>query len=149
MNLVVFSIEGQRYALALDRVQRSIRVVAVTPLPEMPAIVIGVIDLGGTVIPVVDIRQRFNHQPRGVRLSDHLVIARTAARPVALLVDETNGVIEPPPGSYAPADAILPRMELVAGAIALPDGLVLIHDLDRLLSIDEDAAIEGALHGAC
>jgi purine-binding chemotaxis protein CheW len=56
--LVVFALDDQRYALALTCVQRSIRVVAVTPLPGAPAIVMGVIDLGGVVIPVIDIRGR-------------------------------------------------------------------------------------------
>jgi len=47
----VFALDGQRYALALHQVQRVIRVVAITPLPQAPAIVLGVIDLGGVVIP--------------------------------------------------------------------------------------------------
>jgi purine-binding chemotaxis protein CheW len=57
-DLVVFGLDDQRYALALACVQRSIRVVAITPLPGAPAIVLGVIDLGGVVIPVIDIRGR-------------------------------------------------------------------------------------------
>jgi purine-binding chemotaxis protein CheW len=146
-HLVVFSLDDQRYALPLNFVKRSIRVVAITPLPQAPDIVLGVIDLGGTVVAVIDIRQRFNHRSRDVRLSDHLVIATTGRRTIALLVDETRGVIETSPDSYAPAETILPRLKLVAGAIKLADGLILIHDLDRLLSIDEEAAIDGALSG--
>ncbi len=143
--LVVFSLDDQRYALALARVQRSIRVVAITPLPEAPAIVLGIIDLGGVVIPVIDIRMRFNHPPRDVRLSDHLIVATTGKRTVALLVDETKGVMEVSPESYAPAGEILPRLELVDGAMKLEDGLILIHDLERLLSLEEEAAIDRAL----
>ena len=56
--LVVFSLDDQRYALPLARVHRCIRVVAITPLPEAPAIVLGIIDLGGAVIPVINIRRR-------------------------------------------------------------------------------------------
>ncbi|MBI5510730.1 MAG: purine-binding chemotaxis protein CheW [Deltaproteobacteria bacterium] len=143
--LVVFSLDDQRYALDLARVQRSIRVVAITPLPDAPPIVLGIMDLGGVVIPVIDIRKRLNHPPRDVRLSDHLIVAMTGKRTVALLVDETKGVIETAPGSYAPADEILPRIELVEGAMKLPDGLVLIHDLERLLSLEEETAIDRAL----
>ncbi len=82
--LVVFALDDQRYALALARVQRCIRVVAITPLPEAPAIVLGIIDLGGGVIPVINIRKRFNHPPRDVRLSDYLIAATTGKRTVAL-----------------------------------------------------------------
>jgi purine-binding chemotaxis protein CheW len=143
--LVVFSLDGQRYALPLGRVQRSIRAVAITPLPEAPAIVMGIVDLGGTVIPVVNIRKRFNHPPRPVRLSDHLVVATTGKRTVALLVDETTGVIDVSPETFVPAGQILPGIDLVNGAVKLESGLVLIHDLDRLLSLEDEMAIDGAL----
>ena len=143
--LVVFSLDDQRYALALASVQRSIRVVAVTPLPETPPIVLGIIDLGGVVIPAIDVRKRFNHPPRDVRLSDHLVIATTGKRTVALLVDETNGVIEASPENFAPAGDILPGLGLVDGAMKLEDGLILIHNLERLLSLEEETAIDCAM----
>jgi purine-binding chemotaxis protein CheW len=145
MRLVVFLLDHQRYALSLTRVKRAIRVVAITPLPAAPAIVLGVIDLGGAVIPVINIRNRFNQSPRDVRLSDHFIIATTGKRTVALLVDETEGVIEVSPESCAPAGEILPGLPLVDGAVKLETGLVLIHDLDRLLSLDEERAIDRAL----
>ena len=146
-SLVVFSLDDQRYALALTCVQRCIRVVAVTPLPKAPAIVLGIIDLGGVVIPVINMRMRFNHPPRDVRLSDHLIVATTGKRTVALLVDETSGVIDGSPEEVVPAGEILPGLELVDGAVKLEDGLILIHDLGRLLSLEEDTAIDRALSG--
>jgi purine-binding chemotaxis protein CheW len=60
-------------------------------------------------------------------------------------VDETKGVTEVSPESYAPAGEILPRLELLDGAMKLEDGLILIHDLERLLSLEEEAAIDRAL----
>jgi len=146
--LVVFSLDDQRYALALARVQRSIRVVAITPLPDGPEIVLGIVDLGGVVIPAINLRKRFNHPPRDVRLSDHLVVATTGKRTVALLVDEVSGVIEPSPERCVAAGEIVPRLELVDGAIKLEDGLILIHDLNRLLSLEEETAIDRALGDA-
>jgi purine-binding chemotaxis protein CheW len=146
--LVVFSLDGQRYALALASVQRAIRVVAITPLPSAPAIVLGAVDLGGAVVPVIDIRKRFGHPCRGPRLSDHLVLATTGRRAVALLVDETNGVIDGSPGKVVPGGEILPGLELVDGAVKLEDGLILIHDLDRLLSLEEEKATDRALNAA-
>jgi purine-binding chemotaxis protein CheW len=148
MTLVVFSLDDRRYALALDRVQRSIRAIAITPFPAAPAIVLGIVDLGGVVIPVIDIRKRFNHPPRDIHLSDQLLIAETGKRIVALLVDGTAGVIDVPQGSFSPAGDILPGLELFHGAIKLDDGLVLIHDLNHLLSLEEENAIDRALKAA-
>jgi purine-binding chemotaxis protein CheW len=143
--LVLFTLDGQRYALALDGVERALRVVAITPLPAAPAIVLGIIDLAGVVMPVIDLRRRFGLPPRAVRLSDHLIVATAGNRTVALLVDETIGTIEPSAESYAPARTILPRMDLMDGAMKLEDGIVLIHDLARLLSLEEAASIDRAL----
>ena len=146
--LVVFSLDGQRYALALECVKRSIRVVAITPLPGAPAIVLGIIDLGGVVIPAINIRERFNHPPRDIRLSEHLIVAWTGKRTVALLVDETNGVIDGSPEKVVPVGEIMPGVAFVDGAVKLEDGLILIHDLERLLSLEEETAIDRALSAA-
>jgi purine-binding chemotaxis protein CheW len=145
--LVVFSLDDQRYGIDLARVQRSIRVVSITPIPEAPAIVLGAVDLGGAVIPVINIRKRFNHASRALRLSDHLIVATTGRRTVALLVDEAKGVIDCAGGEVVPAGEIVPGLGLVDGAVKLSSGLVLIHDLDRLLSLEEETAIDRALIG--
>lgn len=142
---VVFRLDDQRYGLRLDRVRRSIRVVAVVPLPEAPAIVLGVIDLAGEVLAVIDLRQRFGHPHREIRLTDQLLIAWTGRRTVALLVDETLGVIDAAPESYTPVDDTVPGVGFIEGTLRCEDGLVLIHDLGRLLSLDEEAAVDHAL----
>jgi len=145
LPFVVFALDERRYALALARVRRSIRAIAITPLPEAPPIVLGIIDLGGTVLPVIDIRKRFGRPSRDLRLSDQLMIADTGRRSVALLVDETKCVIEVSPDRYTAASAIIPGLGPVGGALSLDDGMVLIHDLDLLLSLDEESAIDLAL----
>ena len=144
--VVVFMLDDQRYALPLAQVKKSIRVVAITPLLEAPPIVLGIMDLGGAVIPVIDIRKRFGHPSRDIRLSDHLIVAATQRRTIAILVDESKGVVEISPQNYAPAEKILPGLKLVDGAMTLMDGLVLIHDLERLLSLDEETAIDRVLN---
>jgi purine-binding chemotaxis protein CheW len=148
LRLVVFSLDNQRYGLSLECVQRAIRVVAITPLPGAPAIVLGIIDLGGRIIPAVDIRTRFGHPPRDISLSEHLIIAWTGKRTVALLVDETSGVIECSPEEVVPVGEILPGLAFIDGAVKLANGLILIHDLESLLSLEEETAIDRALGAA-
>lgn len=148
MLLLVFSLEGQLYALGLESVQRVIRSVAITPLPAMPAVMLGIIDLGGAVVPVMDIRGRFKHPSRAIRISDRFIIAMSGKRRVALPVDETQGTIEASRENFAAADAILPGLDLVEGAMKTDDGLILIHDLARLLSLEDAAAVDRALGAA-
>lgn len=143
--LLVFTVDGQRIGLRLAVVRRVIRVAAIAPLPKAPAVVLGVINVEGRIVPVVDVRGRFRFPPREIALSDHLILARTAAREVALLVDAAEGVVEPDPAAIVRGDAILPRLDYVEGVAKLPDGLIFIHDLDTFLSLEEGAALDAAV----
>jgi purine-binding chemotaxis protein CheW len=117
-----------------------------TPLPKAPEIVIGVINIQGRIIPVFNIRRRFHLPEREIELSDQLIIANTARRTVALVVDTVDGVIERLSEEVTPADQVLPRIEYVEGIVKLENGLVLIHDLDKFLSIDEEAKLDEAVN---
>src|SRR3712207_6774571 len=91
---VVFTLDEHGYALPLSFVERIVRAVEVTPLPKAPEIVLGVINVQGRVIPVVNIRKRFRLPEREIELSDQFIIARTAKRTIALVVDAVGGVAE-------------------------------------------------------
>ena len=147
-SLVVFSLDEQRYAIPLEQVRNALRMVAVTPVPEGPALLMGLIDLAGNVIPVIDTRARFQHPDREIRLSDQLLVVTTGRRTVALWVDNTWGVLEVTEEHFVPAAQIVPGLDSLAGALKLPDGLILIHDLDRLLSLDDERSIEGIVSEA-
>ncbi|KAF0815335.1 Chemotaxis protein CheW [Andreprevotia sp. IGB-42] len=148
-QLMVFTLDDQRYALALGRVERVIRAQAITALPGAPAGVQGAIDVQGTVMPVFDIRSRFGLPPRALRLGDQILLARTTTRAVGLCVDETQGVMACMPEQVLAAEQLLPDVAYVQGVLTLPDGLLLIHDLDTFLTQSEQQALDQALeHGA-
>jgi purine-binding chemotaxis protein CheW len=140
--LVVFTLNERRYALRLAAVERIVLIVAITPLPKAPEIVLGVVDIQGRIVPVVDIRKRFRLPARQARLSDHLIIACTCKRAVALMVDEVAGVVARPHGEQTAADQILPHLQYLEGVMKLEDGLILIHDLDTFLSPVEEQQLE-------
>lgn len=145
LQLVVFGIDGQRYGLPLAEVERVLPMVAVSPLPEAPPVARGVINLHGRVVPVVDIRRRFDHPARDYGLTARLLVARTPRRTLALPVDEALGVQEVPHEAVAAPAAVLPGIGRLAGIAALADGLLFIHDLDTFLSLDEERQLDGAL----
>jgi purine-binding chemotaxis protein CheW len=152
-QLVVFRLDEQRYALLLAAIRRIVRAVDVTLLPKAPAIVIGVIDVAGDVLPVLNVRRRFRLPEREISPSDHFIIAQTGQRTVVLVVDETVGVIERPVTEIIGADQIVPGVEQIQGAIKLDEGLVLLHDLEKFLSLDEARGLDEAIrqevaHGA-
>jgi purine-binding chemotaxis protein CheW len=144
-QLVAFRLDAQHYALHLGSVLRVVPVVEVTRLPAAPEVVLGVINLHGKIVPVLDLRRRFGLPKRELSLSDQLVVARTAKRTVALLVDSVSGVVERPPQEITGAGMILPGLEYLGGVAKLQDGMLLIHDLDTFLSLDEEEQMEGAM----
>ena len=145
--LLVFDLYERRYALPLRQVERVFRAVDVTPLPEAPAIVMGVVDVHGEILPVFNMRSALGFAEREIALDDQLLVARAAHRTVALAVDKTHGVVECPADAVVMAESILPRSQQFDGIVQLPDGLALIHDLNRFLSLEEDRILEMAMAG--
>ncbi len=144
-SLVVFTLDGQ-YALHLRNVERVVRAAEVTPLPRSPNIVLGVINAHGSILPVVNVRRRFRLMERAMEPTDCLILAKTSVRRVALLVDVVTGVIERAPEEVVPAAAIVPRTEYIEGITKLDENILLIHDLDSFLSLDEERALDDALN---
>ena len=143
--LVVFTLDDRRYALHLSAVDRAVRIADITPLPRAPDIVLGVVNVQGRVIPVVNVRKRFRLPEREIALTDQLIIAHTARRPVALVADGMTGVIEYLEADLVGAESVLPGVEYLEGVAKLKDGLVLIHNLDRFLSLDEERSLDRAM----
>jgi purine-binding chemotaxis protein CheW len=148
LKLVVFRLGELRYALPLAVVERIVRAVEVTPLPGAPALVLGVIDVEGCVLPVFNLRRRFLLPEREVSPDDQILIARTAKQRVALVVDEALGVIERNEAEAIGSADILPGLELIQGVVKLEDGLVLIHELEKFLSLDDAIALSEAMDRA-
>ena len=145
IRLVNFNLDDQKYALFLSAVIRIIRVVEITGLPKAPEIVLGVINMHGLIISVFDIRKRFRLPQREMQLDDQLIIASTSKRTVALLVDSVNDVIEIPEEKIIAGEKILPGLEYVEGVVKTEDGMILIHDLEQFLSLQEEKALHEAL----
>jgi purine-binding chemotaxis protein CheW len=144
-QLVVFTLDAQHYALPLERVQRVVRIVEVTPLPEAQEIVLGVIDLVGNIVPVISMRKRFGLPEPEALLTDQLLVADLGTRSVALMVNSVKGVIECISEERTAAQEIVPGMQHVESMTRLPDGILFIHNLDRLLSKKEEQHLDDVL----
>jgi len=145
-DLVAFRLAEQRYALPLMAVERVIRAVDVTPLPDAPPVVCGVMDMHGDVLPVLNIRGRFGLPDRKIDPADQFLIAQTTQRTMVLVVDEALGVIRVPRSALIDAAQIVPGLDYVQGVVKLDDGLVLIHDLEKFLSMDEARTLDEAMN---
>lgn len=144
-KLVVFALDTQKFALHLSSVERVVPIVEITHLPKAPDIVAGIINVQGRIIPVVNIRKRFQLPMKEMDLTDKLIISQTPKITTAIIVDAVYGVTEYPEQKVITSRKVLPGMEYVDGVVKSDDGMILIHDLDRFLSLDEEEALQKAL----
>ena len=145
-QLVVFQLGAELYGVDIARVHEIIRLQTITRVPRAPSFVEGVINLRGKVIPVVDLRRRF-----GLPLADHTRATRTVVveigdQVVGIVVDGVSevlrvntSIVEPPSPVVAGVDS-----EYLHGIAKLPERLVILLDLDRVLAREERRAIEVA-----
>jgi purine-binding chemotaxis protein CheW len=142
---VAFTLDEGHYALDLSSVERIIQAVEITLLPEAPDIVFGIINIKGKIIPVVNIRRRFRLSEKDIEPTNRLIIAHTLKRTVALVVDVVLGVIETPEDRVVKTNTVLPGMDYVQGVVKREDGMILIHDLNKFLSLEEEQTLDTAI----
>ena len=134
-----------RIALSAGAVDRVLHAVEISPLPGAPTHTLGVINIHGTIVPVLDLRARLGLPPRDLHVTDHIVTARTARRTVAVVVDHCDAVFEAGADALTDAHEVLPGIRHVEGVAVDAHGMVFLHDLDAFLSLDEDAQLERAV----
>jgi purine-binding chemotaxis protein CheW len=144
-KIVLFSLDEPRYALYLSAVERVVQAVEITPLPKAPKIIMGVINFHGEIIPVIDIRKRFHLTSREINLEDQFIIAQTSKRTVVLVVDSVEGVYDFEQDQVVDAEEVFPYVDYISGVAKIETDIVLINDLEKFLSIDEEKILDQAL----
>jgi purine-binding chemotaxis protein CheW len=133
-SVIIFALGDVRFALSTTVVERVVRAVEVSPLADAPPGIIGVINVHGWIIPVLDIRPRFGLPQREVDVNDHMVIAHAGDRRVAVLVDAPVDVVAAGSATVAISMETLARVGGgVEGVMMQGDDIVAIQDLARLL----------------
>ncbi len=143
--LLVFTQGAWRCALDISVVDRVVSMVEVTPLPKGPDRVLGVINVQGIVVPVIDARAGFGQSPRDVVPSDLLIMVHTTRRTVALVADTVVDVVSFSDLAQVDMAHILSNAGYVQGMVKLQDGLILIYNLEQFLSLNEEELLSQAL----
>jgi len=145
IRLVLLRVDGQTYALPLAAVDRVLRMVEVTPLPGAPEVVEGIINIQGDVVTVVSIRKRLGLSLRAVEAADSLVVVRARTRRLAIIAESVLGVVERPADAVVSTGDIVGGIQHIEGVLKTNDGLVLIQDLGRFFSPEEEQSLDLAL----
>jgi purine-binding chemotaxis protein CheW len=136
MRIVTFRLGEQLYAADIFSVERVLRCEAVRAIPEMPDWMEGVIDHGGEVVPVIDLRRRFSMAAGEPGPHARLIVCASRDAHAALLVDSVLDVRPLVAAELAEAPKLFRGLggEYIKGLTRRQGALVVVLDIDRLLS---------------
>jgi len=142
-EILVFSLATKRFAIPVNLIAKVIRAVAVTPVPDAPDTIHGVIDFHTEILPVINLRQRFGLPAKEISESDRFIIIHNQSRKIVLVVDAAEEIRKTSDKDYAYAEKLLSEKLTgksglkggpVSGFVADENGIIVIIDVERLLS---------------
>lgn len=142
---LTFFLGDEQYGIAIDRIKEIIAIMKVTYVPKTPAYIRGVINLRGSIIPVVDTRLRFGMEPKEADMHTTIVIVEVEKVNIGFIVDRVEEVAsidsahlsEPPKfGSHIDTDFICSMAQIEENVVMILDVLKLF-EADELVSLEQ------------
>lgn len=136
---VTFRLNEEIYGINVMLVQEVLRVTEIAPVPGAPSYVIGIINLRGNVVTVIDTRMRFGLPPQDMDDSTRIVIIETDNQTVGIVVDSVSEVVD----VYANEIETAPNVgndetaRYIEGVVSRSEELLILVDLNKLLTDDE------------
>ena len=139
LQLVTFSIGSEEFGVDILKVIEIIRTMEITKVPKAPAFVEGVINLRGRVIPIIDLRRRFGLAEKAGDSDTRIIVFEINGMSVGFVVDSVSEVLRIPANTVEPAPPVVAGVDsdYISGVGKLEDRLLILLDLDKLLSADD------------
>lgn len=143
-QFLTFVLGAEQYGVEILKVQEIKGYSAVTPIPNTPPHIKGVINLRGTVVPVVDLRARFCMETIEYNKFTVIILLSVGRKVIGLVVDAVSDVLDIAAADMRPAPDLGSRVDtrFITGMAAIGDRMTVLLDIDRLLSEDETVALE-------
>jgi purine-binding chemotaxis protein CheW len=143
---LAFRIAQEDFAIAIASVVEIVGIQTITEVPDMPDFVRGVINLRGRIIPVIDVRKRFEMEAREYDARTCIIVVDLSGTSIGLIVDTVSEVLVIPSEAVAPPPSVQRgrKSRFVRGMGRVGEAVKIILDLDRLLLESEQEAV-GAL----
>jgi purine-binding chemotaxis protein CheW len=138
LQLVGFRVGEEEFCLDILRVQEIIRVQQLTRVPNSPDALDGVMNLRGKIIPVIALRKRFGLEQAPSDKNARIVVVEVKGMVLGLIVDSVSEVLRVPADTVEPPPQLgQSRQEYVSGVGKLDERLLILLDVDRLMSADD------------
>jgi purine-binding chemotaxis protein CheW len=139
LQLVSFSIGEEEYGVDILKVQEINRMLDVTHVPNAPEYVDGVINLRGKVIPIINLRRRFDMERKEQDNHTRIVVVELSGKVVGFVVDAVREVLRIPSSVTEPPPSLTggPRSEFITAVGKLDDRLLILLNLEKMLNKEE------------
>lgn len=145
---LTFILNGEEYGVDILRVQEIRGWDNATPIPNTPRFIKGVMNLRGTIVPIIDLRERFNLEPLAYGPTTVVIVLKVYAgdreRVMGIVVDAVSEVYNIGPDALQPppdfGDVV--ALEFVQGLATIEEKMVIVLDIDHLLTSGELQLVE-------
>ncbi|HRV90543.1 MAG TPA: chemotaxis protein CheW [Anaerolineae bacterium] len=143
-QLVVFELANERYGVNITAVESIIKLQTITAVPQAPQFVKGVTNLRGVVLPVINLRQRFDLPQVETTKDTRIVVVEMDGGTVGMIVDAVAEVLRVPDEAIEPPSPLVVTVDstFIAGIAKLDEQLVIILDLDKVLTAQEQVDLQ-------
>lgn len=139
-KVVVFSLNHKEYALNVQHVVSIEKMQHITRVPHVPVYIKGVINLRGVIIPIIDLRTRFQVQEADYDQNTRIIIVSLDDKEVGLIVDEANDVMNINMEAVESQPDVIggEKQSYIAGVVKHDNRLLILLKLDKILNLQED-----------
>ena len=138
MQVITFEIEEEVYGVDIVTIDEIIPAVKITPVPQAPDFIEGVINLRGAIIPVIDLKKQFGHKREYYTTTNRIIIVNLERRAVGFVVDNISDVKVLEEDEIHPPVVHPESAELVHGVAKLEEGKVTqLINMSKLLKKDQ------------
>jgi len=145
MQCVTFTLEDETYGINVMQVQEVLREIEVAPVPGAPHYVMGIINLRGNVVSVIDARMRFGLPAKESTDLTRIIVIEVQQHIIGILVDSVAEVVDIKRAEIetAPNVGTDDTSKYIDGVVSRGDKLLILVDLNKLLSTEEWSELDG------
>lgn len=149
-QLVIFDVNREDFGVDIGSVREIISMQVITKVPGVPDFVKGVINLRGKVIPVVDLRRKFGFPTAEETKENRIIVIGVNGQDIGVIVDAVTEVMRIPVESVVPPNSVISTAdsEYILGIAKLDKRLIILLDMDKILSRAESVSLSSALTSA-
>ena len=138
-QIVSFRLANEEYGVDIMQVQEIILIGQITPMPHVPPYVCGLINLRGHVIPIIDLRARFELERASQTENSRIIVLNIHAKTVGIIVDAVAEVLRISPGQIETAAVGTAGVgqQYIGGLVKLEEKLLILLNIDQIMAEKE------------